>query len=432
MTIIGILWFLLAIVVIVTVHEFGHYIVGRWSGIKAEVFSVGFGPQIYARTDRHGTRWQLAAIPLGGFVKFKGDADGASRPGDIGGLTAAEKRQTMQGAPLWARSATVLAGPFANFLLSFLIFLAVIFWQGLAVDEARIGHLNALPGPAPDFRPGDTITALDATPTPDFAAYYEKAATLTGEPQVAYTLDRAGESLQVTGPNPLLPLVGQVMPKSAAMEAGLQSGDLILKADGQPIASFTQLPDLVTAGAGKPMTLTVQRADKTFDVTLTPRRSDLPKPEGGFETRWLIGLTAGDLFVPATRTPGLWEASKLAVTQGVTVVRVNLEGLAWMVAGRLSLCNLSSPVGMATAVAAAAQDGLNTLLMTLATFSLGIGLLNLFPIPVLDGGHLVFHLYEGITGKPPSDRAMQVLMTAGMALLLTVMVFALSNDLFRC
>ncbi|MCW1917720.1 RIP metalloprotease RseP [Rhodobacter sp. KR11] len=426
---IGILWFLLAIVIIVTVHEYGHYIVGRWSGIKAEVFSIGFGPKLFSRVDRHGTRWQVAAIPLGGYVKFKGDADAASAPGDVSGLSDAERRQTMQGAPLWARSATVLAGPFANFLLFFVIFVSVIFAQGLATDEVRIGKTTEL---GAIFQAGDRIVSVDGQETPDFAAFYEVAGTLTGKAQVAYQVERAGQTLSLTGPNPLPPLVGEVMLKSAAMEAEMQPGDIILRAAGQDIASFDQLPDIVKASDGKPVELTIRRADQTFDLTMTPRRMDLPKAEGGFETRWLIGLSPGALFEPETRTPGLWEASTLAVTQGITVIRVNLEGMVAMVAGKISTCNLSSPVGMAGAVAAAAEVGFDRFIQTVAVFSLAIGLLNLFPIPVLDGGHLVFHVYEALTGKPPSDRVMQVLMTAGMALLLGVMLFALSNDLYRC
>ena len=431
-SLVGLLWFLVCIVIIVTVHEYGHYIVGRLSGIKAEVFSIGFGPQLFSRTDRHGTRWQVAAIPLGGYVRFKGDADAASRPGDVAGLTEAEKRQTMQGAPLWARSATVMAGPFANFLLSFLIFMGVLLAQGLAVDEPRIGALRPVPGIEGTLQPGDRVVALEGTATPDFSAFFTRAAELSDRKTVSYEVERSGQTQTITAPNPLPALVDQVQPQSAAMDAGLKSGDVVLKADGQDIASFTQLPDLVAATEGKPITLTIWRQGETFDATMTPRRRDLPLAEGGFETRWLVGLTSAPLIEPETRTPGVFEAAGLAFRQGVSVIRVNIEGLAWMIAGKISTCNVSSPVGMAKVVAAAAEDGAQTFLQTLAMISLAIGFLNLFPIPVLDGGHLVFHLYEGVTGKPPSDRVMQVLMTAGMALLLGVMLFALSNDLFRC
>lgn len=429
---IGTLWFLLALIIIVTVHEYGHYIIGRLTGIKAEVFSIGFGPQLWSRVDRHGTRWQLAAVPLGGYVRFKGDADAASRPGDVTGLSAAERRQTMAGAPLWARSATVLAGPFANFLLSFLIFIGVIFSQGLAVDEVRLGKVRDFPGIQGQLLPGDRITALQGVPTPDFQAFYTQAATLTDQAEVTYSVTRGDQSLTVTAPNPLPPLVDTVQPQSAALEAGMQPGDVILKAGGRDVASFAQLPDFVAASNGQPVTLTVWRAGQTIDVQMTPRRRDLPLAEGGFETRWMVGLSAAPLFDPQTRTPGLAEAAGLALSQGISVIRVNLEGLVAMVAGQISTCNLSSPVGMANVVAAAAANGVDAFIQTLAMISLAIGLLNLFPIPVLDGGHLVFHLYEGITGRVPSDGAMRLLMTAGLGLLLTVMVFALSNDLFRC
>jgi regulator of sigma E protease len=428
----GLLWFLLAIVIIVTVHEFGHYIVGRWSGIKADVFSIGFGPRLWARRDRHGTEWQIAAIPLGGYVKFRGDADAASAPGDIAGLSPVERRQTMQGAPLWARSATVLAGPLANFLLSFLIFMGVIFAQGLAVNETVVGAVKPYPGLTDQIRPGDRITALNGVATPDYEAFFAEAALLSDQAEVRYDLTRAGQSLTVTAPNPLPPLVDQVQPQSAAMAAGMQAGDVVLEANGERVASFTQLPDIVAATDGKPLTLKVWRAGEVLDLTMEPRRRDLPLPEGGFETRWMIGLSAAPLLAPETRTPGLFEAASLAFTQGVAVIRVNLEGMVWMVAGRISTCNVSSPVGMANVVAAAAADGVETFVQTLAMISLAIGLLNLLPIPVLDGGHLVFHAYEAITRRKPSDQVMRVLMTIGMGVLISVMLFAFSNDLFRC
>ncbi|NBZ87890.1 RIP metalloprotease RseP [Stagnihabitans tardus] len=433
MEVIGVLWFLVALVVIVTVHEYGHYIVGRWSGIKAEVFSIGFGQVIYSRTDRHGTRWQIAAIPLGGYVKFKGDSDASSRPtaGGLEGLSAAERRQTMQGAPLWARSATVLAGPFANFLLAVAILVGLIFWQGLPVNEVRVG--SVAPMAQGVLQEGDLIQAIDGQETPDFTAFYTVADGLSTKPRVAYQIERAGAEVTVEGPNPLPPLVGQVMLKSAALEADLRPGDLIVKAGGQDIASFGQLPDIVKAGDGAPVTLTVQRDGESFDLTLTPRRSDLPKAEGGFETRWLIGLNAGSLFEPATRTPGVLEATGLAVEQGFGLLKVNVEGVVAMLAGKISVCrNLSSPVGMAQAVAQAAEQGAAAYLSLLAVFSLGIGLMNLFPIPVLDGGHLVFHLYEAVTRRPPSDRAMQVLMMAGIAVLVSIMLYAVLSDLVGC
>lgn len=426
--------FLVAIVIIVTVHEFGHYIVGRWTGIHAEVFSLGFGKVIWSRTDRRGTRWQIAALPLGGYVKFKGDADGASRPdkGALVGLSPEERRHTMHGAPLWARSATVVAGPLANFILAFLLFFGVIMAKGVAVDQPLIGTLRDVPFATPSLQVGDLVTAMEGQPTPDLASFFTVADGLSDKASVTYQITRDGKSLSVQGPNPLPPVADSVQPQSAALDAGIAAGDVILKAAGQDIASFSQLPKLVEATSGKPIGLTVWRAGKTFDVTLTPRRRDLPTADGSFETRWLIGISGGVLFDPVTRAPSVTEAATTAWNQGFFMVKTNLSGLGYMLAGKISSCNMSSPIGMAKVVGAAARTGWETFLQTVALVSLSIGLLNLFPIPVLDGGHLVFHIWEATTGNPPSDRVLQVLMTIGLALLVALMLFAVSNDLFRC
>lgn len=427
--------FLVAIVIIVTVHEFGHYIVGRWSGIRAEVFSLGFGKPVWSRTDRHGTRWQVAAIPLGGYVKFLGDSDAASaRPDDglMRGLSADQKRHTMHGAPLWARSATVIAGPLANFILAFVIFVAVILWKGIAVDQPIIGSLKPTPFAGESLRPGDQITAMDGQATPDLGTFFTVADTLGDKVTVTYAILRDGKAMEVQGPNPMPAIADSVQPQSAAMDAGIEAGDVIVKAAGKDIASFGQLPQLVDATNGQPIALTIWRAGKTFDVSLSPRRRDLPTADGGFETRWLIGISGSVLFEPQTREPALTEAMGLAWNQGYYLTKTTLSGLGYMIAGKISSCNMSSPIGMAKVVGAAARSGLETFLQTLALVSLSIGLLNLFPIPVLDGGHLVFHIWEAATGHPPSARVLQVLTSVGLTLILAVMLFALSNDLFRC
>ncbi len=426
--------FLVAILVIVTVHEFGHYIVGRLCGIHADVFSLGFGAPLISRTDKHGTRWQIAALPLGGYVQFMGDADGASRPDEdlLDGLTDAEKRHTMHGAPLWARSATVIAGPVANFILAFVIFLGIILWKGIAVDVPLIGAIKAVPFEGQGLLVGDQITAIEGQPTPDLATFFTLADGMGDKARVTYQVTRNGQSMAVEGPNPLPPVADSVQPQSAALDAGIQAGDVILKAAGKDIASFSQLPKLVEADAGKPIALTLWRAGKTFDVSLSPRRRDLPTADGGFETRWLIGVSGGVLFEPVARTPGLVEAASLAWNQGWYMAKINLTGLGYIVMGKISSCNVSSPIGMAKAVGAAAHTGVETFLGMLALVSLSIGILNLFPIPVLDGGHLVFHVWEAATGHPPGERALKVLMSVGLTILAALMLFALSNDLFRC
>ena len=423
---------IVVIVIIVTVHEFGHYIIGRLCGIHAEVFSIGFGKPIWSRVDKRGTRWQVALLPLGGYVRFLGDADAASRPGSVSGLSETERRHTMQGAPLWARSATVIAGPAFNIALTVLVFFGLIMWSGVSDDSSVIGSIEQMPGAPVPLQVGDRIVSIDGTATPDFETLATHSKTLKDRASVTYVVDRAGQTLTFTGPNPVPPLIQSVNLNSAAEDAGLQVGDLFLTVDGQAITGFDQMPPLVEASQGAPMALTVLRADQIIQLTLTPRRADLPNAEGGFDTRWLIGVTGGQLFGPTRRSPGLYEAASLSVERSWYMAKTNLNGIAQIITGTISSCNISGPIGMAKVASAAVQSGFETFIGTLALMSLTIGLANLLPIPVLDGGHLVFHLYEAITGRPPTERVLQLLMTFGLTILIGLMLFAFSNDLFLC
>ncbi len=422
--------FIAALLVIVAVHEFGHYIIGRWCGIQAEVFSLGFGPKLMSRVDKHGTRWQIAVLPFGGYVRFLGDSDASSRPDASGmaGLSAEERRHSMHGAPLWARSATVIAGPAFNIALTLLLFFGTILYTGVAVDEPVIGSLRALPSEQQNLQVGDRILALNGTETPDLTTFFKVADKLGPLPTVAYEIQRGAARLTVQASHPLPPVAAAVYPDSAALDAGLQAGDVIITAAGQPIATFAQLPALVEATAGQPIPLTVWRDGKTFDLSLTPRRRDLPTADGGFETRWLIGLSGGALFDPQIREPGLGEAAKLSWNQSWYMLKTTISGIAHIATGKISTCNLSGPIGMGKVAGAAAREGFTAFLRIVAIFSLSIGILNLFPIPVLDGGHLVFHIWEATTGRQPNPRVMQVLMSVGLFLLIALMAFATSRD----
>src|SRR5690554_5650021 len=239
--------FVIALSVIVAVHEYGHYIVGRWSGIHAEVFSLGFGPVIFSRVDRRGTRWQVAALPFGGYVKFLGDADAASGKDAeaMAELNEVAQRRTMHGAPLWARSATVAAGPVFNFIMSILIFAGFFIVQGVAVERPVVGALPPLPAAAQGLVPGDLILGVEGRATPDNAAFFEAVEALEPQSSVTYDIERAGAARVVEGPFPFPPLAGSVQPQSAARDAGLQAGDVILAVDGQPIHAFAELRELV-------------------------------------------------------------------------------------------------------------------------------------------------------------------------------------------
>ncbi len=432
----GVIWTILAFVValsiVVAVHEYGHYIVGRWSGIHAEVFSLGMGPVIASRVDRRGTRWQLAAFPVGGYVRFLGDADAASSRASVSvhQLNEQERGRTMHGAPLWARAATVAAGPLFNFALSILVFCAFFMVKGVATELPVVGQVKALPEASQSLVEGDRILAIDGQETPTLADFVRVANELPPAPTALYRVERDGAELDVTAPYPFPPVVDAVQAPSGAHEAGIEAGDVVLAVNGAPIASFRELRDAVGLSNGDPLTMTVWRAGETYEASLTPRRMDIPLPTGGFETRWLIGLSGGLLFEPETRTPGPLEAIWLGIQQTYTIITTSLSGLWHMVTGAISSCNLQGPIGIAEISGAAASQGAGNFIWFIAMLSTAVGLMNLFPVPILDGGHLVFHAYEAVAGKPPSDRVLRILMTGGLAVLLSLMVFAVTNDLF--
>jgi regulator of sigma E protease len=432
----GLIWtlaaFVVALSIIVAVHEYGHYIVGRWTGIHAEVFSLGFGPVLFARTDRRGTRWQIAALPLGGYVRFLGDADASSGKVDatvLAALSESERRHTMAGAPLWARSATVAAGPLFNFALSILVFSAFFLFSGVAKDLPVVGATKDLPV-ASALAAGDLIVAVDGRPVADLAAFTAVIEAIPPAPAVRYTVERDGATITVDGPYPFPAVVDAVQPQSAASDAGMRPGDVVLAIDGVPVNAFAELRAAVGASDGRPLLLTVWRGGETLDIALVPRRVDLPLPEGEFETRWLIGLTGGLAFVPEARTPGPFEAIALGAEQTWVIARTSLSALWHMVTGAISSCNLRGPIGIAETSGAAAAQGVDSFIWFVAMLSTAVGLLNLFPVPILDGGHLVFHAWEAATGRPPGDRAVRALMAGGLAILVTLMAFALTNDLF--
>ncbi|WP_306004720.1 RIP metalloprotease RseP [Aquicoccus porphyridii] len=427
--------FVVALSVIVAVHEYGHYIVGRWSGIKAEVFSLGFGPVLWSRHDRHGTKWQIAALPFGGYVKFLGDSNAASAKDEEAAyaLSEEELRHSMHGAPLWARTATVAAGPIFNFILSILVFAGVILWQGQVAEPLTVGSFRALPGEVQELREGDEVIAIGGVRVPAFEdreAFRSFGDAVPVEPVLDYDVRRDAREMRVGGPYPYPPLVTQLSPQSAAYDIGLQVGDVITAVDGTPIFAFEQLRERVEGGNGKPLLLSVWRDGAALEFTLVPRRVDEPQAEGGFKTSWRIGIAGGLFFEPATEMTGVGSALLGGVVQTERIVQGSISGLWHMITGAISSCNMSGPIGIAQVSGAMASQGAVSFIWFIAVLSTAVGLLNLFPIPVLDGGHLVFYGYEAVAGRPPSDGALRILMTVGLTLILSLMVFALSNDLF--
>lgn len=428
-----ILPFVIVLGIVVFVHEYGHYIVARWCGIRSEVFSIGFGPVIWSRRDRRGTLWQVAALPLGGYVRFLGDSDGSSRADTeaLDRLDPASRAASFHGAAVWRRMLTVLAGPVANFLLTIVVFAGVVTWQGVPVTPPAIGEVAALPDAAHGLREGDVVLEVNGVSADDFGDVYVAALEMETPGPMRFRVDRDGAQIEVEGPYAFPPLVQGVNPLSPASRAGLRSDDLILSADGRDLTTFSDLRDVVMASEGRTIALAVWRDGARTMLEITPEMSDAGDGDGGFERRVMIGVTGAPLYQPETATPMPWTALGLGATRMVDVIVQSLNGLKHIVLGSLGADNLQGPIGIAQVSGEAAQQGFVNFVVLIGVISTAIGMLNLFPIPVLDGGHFMAFAIEAIRGRPPGPAVMQIAMSIGLGLILLLMVFATYNDLVR-
>lgn len=354
--------FIVAISFLVFFHELGHYLVGRWCGIRILAFSLGFGPEIVGRTDRHGTRWKLCAIPLGGYVRFYGDEDVASRP-DFKGLETLpeeERARTLNGAALWKRAATVAAGPIANFLLAIAIFAVIFMVYGRAVSD---------------------------------------------------------------------PVVGEVTPDSPAAAAGVQPGDVMAALDGQPIDTFDAAVRYISVRPGVPVVLTVERNGQAVDLTVVPERVET-------EDRFGNEMELGRIGVVGTRDSGNFRVERYgpvaAIGQGALqswrIVVSTYDYIANVFAGRMKADQIGGPVRVATMAGQMASLGIVAFANFAAILSVSVGLFNLLPVPMLDGGHLMFYAIEAVRGRPLSARVQEFAFRIGLFLVLALMVFATWND----
>ncbi|WP_186387972.1 MULTISPECIES: RIP metalloprotease RseP [unclassified Stappia] len=357
--------FLFVLTVVVFFHELGHFLVARWCGVRVQAFSVGFGPELFGRTDRHGTRWKLSVIPLGGYVKFAGDENEASVPDReaLGRMSAEERAGAFQTKPVSRRAAIVAAGPIANFLLAIAIF-ALLFG-------------------------------------------------LFGRPEIS-------------------PRVDAVQPDSAAQEAGLAEGDLVLAIDGQPIQTFAEMQRIVSVSAGEQLTMLVDRGGQQVTVEVTPQRREITDRFGNVQSIGLLGVSRSasqeDVVV---RRFGPVEAVVEGSRETWFVVTRTAGYLAGIVTGRESADQLGGPIRVAQISGQVATLGFAALLNLTAVLSVSIGLLNLLPIPMLDGGHLLFYAAEALRGKPLSERAQEYGFRIGIAIVLFLMVFATWNDVLH-
>lgn len=355
--------FILVLSLLVFVHEMGHYLVGRWCGIRSTAFSIGFGPELIGFTDSRGTRWKISAVPLGGYVKFFGDEDVASKPDSdsLSGLTLEERSQTLAGAKLWKRAATVAAGPIANFILAILIFAALFAIYGRMISD---------------------------------------------------------------------PIVSEVRENSAAQVAGVLPGDRLVAIDGENVRTFEDVRRYVAVRPATPITVTVERNGQQLDLGMVPTRTETTDQFGNKMELGIIGIvtdqTRGN-FRHVSFSPA--EALMEGVRETGHVVTGTFAYIGNLVTGRMNADQLGGPVRVAQASGQMASLGFAAVIQLAALLSVSIGLLNLMPVPVLDGGHLVFYAIEAVRGKPLGSGAQEVAFRIGLAMIFSLMVFATWNDI---
>lgn len=440
--------FLFTLAILIVFHEFGHYLVARLAGVKVLRFSVGFGQVIARRKDRRDTEWALSAIPLGGYVKMLDEREGDVPPDQL--------HQAFNRKGVGARAAIVAAGPLANFLLAILLFWA-LFMAGVPAAKPVLGNPPAdTPAARAGIQGGETVVAVNGEQVQSWQdlhwlvlkeALRKETVTLeTTDAAQHYNYrritpeDRDDEGLEknplrvlglVHFLPPLPPVLGDLMPDSPAQRSGLQSGDRILAVDGEPIALWEELVSRVRETPGQALLLRVERGGQTLEIRVVPEAM-----KDGTERTGRIG--AAPKVDPALLTPyqtevsySPWEALQRAVHRTWELSVFSLEMLGRMILGQASLQNLSGPITIADYAGQSAQTGLASFIAFLALVSVSLGVLNLLPVPLLDGGHLLYYLAEFLTGRPVPEKVQEVGQKIGMGLLALLMFFALYNDLQR-
>lgn len=360
-----ILGFLLVLGPLVTVHELGHYLVGRWFGVKAEAFSIGFGKELTGWTDKRGTRWKISALPLGGYVQFKGDMDPASipHPDELAKMPPEERGDSFHHQPLWKRALIVFAGPATNILVA-------------------IGILAAF-----------------------FLAY--------GKPVPS---DPAEENY-----------IKKLSEISPAREAGIRIGDRIIEIDGEPMLDYRQTQSTIWMHPNKEITVTVARGDERLDFDVVTRPYELKDKFGNVSTIGLIGIE-GRQTKREYEAVGLGESVVLATGQCFDTVGLMITGIKQIVSGQRSVKELGGPVKIAKYSGEQLSLGPEAFVLFIAMISLNLAFINLLPIPALDGGHLAFYAAEAIRRKPVGPRGTEIAYRTGIALVLVLMVFVTVND----
>lgn len=426
-----VLTFLIGLSIIVAVHEFGHLMVGRWCGIRAEVFSIGFGKVLWSRHDRHGTKWQIAAIPLGGFVKFLGDMD----PASAGKVAESElppeaRRHAFHNAGLLARTLTVLAGPVANFLMAIALFFAIAMTGHTASEEPVIAGITEQAGEVTGLAAGDRVLQVGETQVESFSGLIAALSASGGE-SIEVLVERDGRTVNVDARYASPPMVSSIEIGGAGFESGLRPGDFLLSIEDHPIASPRDAQQIILGlQSGAPASFTIRRAGEEMALAVTPALAERPDPETG-EMRAVPFLGIGmqstgiePLLVPAT----ISDAAQFAVWRLWRIIADTVLYLKEIALGGADASELSGPIGIAKVLSTAADQGIADYLTVIAFLSTAIGFFNLLPIPVLDGGHLMFYLVEAIRGRPNSEIVVRYGTMIGLSVLLLLMVYVTFNN----
>ena len=432
--VINVLAFVLCLSVIVFVHEFGHYFIGKLSGIHAEVFSIGFGPVIISSYDKRGTKWQLAAFPLGGYVKFLGDKNPASSPDPEIDKRDEQNllRKSMHGAPLWARFITVAAGPLFNFIFSGLIFFLIFMDQGMTKLPLTVDKTFDTPYEQ-KFEKGDVVRSVNGLKiNNDLKKLNDQLGGVFANKPLTYVVERNGILITLENIIQNPPRISQVLPKSSAISAGLEKGDLILSLNSREIKNFNEIKDFVEASQGEGFIVEYWREGLVYETRLTPQIVDVPIETGGFERIYRVGIVSDYFpFQPAMTKQSISWAFLSSIKSIYLIMEGSVKGLYHIVFGNISSCNLSGPISIAETSGQMVKQGSLNYLWFIAVLSTAIGMINLFPIPVLDGGHLMFFTVEALIGRKPNQKIVNTFMALGFALLVGLMLFSVLND-FLC
>ncbi|MEM7745099.1 MAG: RIP metalloprotease RseP [Pseudomonadota bacterium] len=426
--------FLVVLSIVVFIHELGHLMVGRWCGIKAEVFSVGFGKVLLQRTDRHGTQWQVAALPFGGYVKFLGDMDPSSAGHvDDTEIRPEDRKRAFHNASVGRRALTVIAGPMANFILSVVIFFGLAMYIGKASPEPVIGGIGELAPAEIGFQAGDRVLRIGDVAIEDFGQIIDALAKAHGQAQDARIV-RDGAQMTIETVFSQRPMITDAQTDGAALAAGLTPGDILVKIGDTEIVTVA---DVSAAVADLPLNteiiVTIERDDRVREIAVTPDVRELAHPvTGEISPIPFLGISMSRArgIEPSTEPIGVLEAGEHAVGRVWKIVSDTVTYIQRMLFDGATTQHLSGPLGIAKHSTQAAEAGLVYYIQFIAFVSTAIGFLNLLPIPVLDGGHLVFYAVEAIRRRPTNAKVVQVGSMVGLSLLLLLMVFVtFSNDL---